>query len=150
MITPDTRPVTTLTDAESWAALSSVTLGRLATDVGGQPDIFPVNFVVQRHTILIRTAEGTKLLNARVNAHVAFEADDHAGDHGWSVVVKGRCHVIATSEEFDEAERAQVMPWVTTTKRRYVRIVPAEIAGRRFQFGGDQEDVSDPSRSITQ
>jgi len=143
MITPETQPVARLTEEESWAALSSLTLGRLATDVGGQPDIFPVNFVVQRHTILIRTAEGTKLLGARMNANVAFEADDHTADQGWSVVVKGRSHVISTSAELDEAERAQVLSWITTAKRRYIRIIPTEITGRRFRFGGEHEHWSD-------
>ena len=67
------QPMTTLTADESWALLSSVTLGRLVTSVDDVPDIFPVNFVVQRRTILIRTAEGTKLSEVSVNRRVAFE-----------------------------------------------------------------------------
>jgi nitroimidazol reductase NimA-like FMN-containing flavoprotein (pyridoxamine 5'-phosphate oxidase superfamily) len=61
-----------LSEHESWVLLSSVSLGRLATSVGEQPDIFPVNFVAQRHTILVRTAEGTKLAAAAANEQVAF------------------------------------------------------------------------------
>ena len=42
----------------------SVALGRLVTSVDGQPEIFPVNFVVQHRSVLFRTAEGTKLAEA--------------------------------------------------------------------------------------
>ena len=113
--------------------LSSRTLGRLATSVDGYPDIFPVNFVVQRRTILIRTAEGTKLAGVAINPRVAFEADDHDVAQGWSVVVKGQAQVVSGSAEMDTAERAQVRPWASTPKHRLIRIAPAEITGRRFR-----------------
>lgn len=139
----DSGPVTPMTEHECWAQLSSVNLGRLATSVDGQPEIFPVNFVVQQHTVLIRTAEGTKLASATVNERVAFEADDRNATTGWSVVVKGTAHVLDTAAELAEAERAQVLPWITTPKRRYLRITPVEITGRRVEFGGDFEGVYD-------
>jgi uncharacterized protein len=143
MTTPDTQPITHLNDYESWALLSSMTLGRLATSVGGQPDIFPVNFVVQRRTILIRTAEGTKLLSAHLNQRVAFEADDHDFEEGWSVVVKGVIHEVANAADLADAERAQVLPWTATVKQRYLRIVPTQITGRRFQFGDEPDPIFD-------
>jgi nitroimidazol reductase NimA-like FMN-containing flavoprotein (pyridoxamine 5'-phosphate oxidase superfamily) len=136
MTTFEANPVVELIDRDSWNLLASVALGRLATSVAGQPEIFPVNFVVQQHTILLRTAEGTKLLNALVNEQVAFEADDHDVEEGWSVVVKGRAYVLGASE-FAEAERGQVLPWTTTAKNCFIRIVPIEISGRRFRFGGE-------------
>ena len=91
---------------------------------------------MQRHTVLLRTAEGTKLAAATVNERVAFEADDHGLTEGWSVVVKGRAEVVTGSADLAEAERAQILPWTSTTKHRFVRIVPDEITGRRFWFGG--------------
>ncbi|MDT5111106.1 MAG: uncharacterized protein QOE20_2996, partial [Mycobacterium sp.] len=42
------EPVTVLSEDECWFLLASRTLGRLGTVVAGQPEIFPVNFVVQR------------------------------------------------------------------------------------------------------
>ena len=51
--------------------------GRLVTCIGGEPEIFPVNFVVQDRTVLFRTGEGTKLFVAVTDGKVAFEADDH-------------------------------------------------------------------------
>ena len=135
--------VTPLTEEESWAQLSSMALGRLAISVSGQPDIFPVNFVVQRRTILIRTAEGTKLAAAMTNGQVAFEVDDHNVEQAWSVVVKGRAKVLMYADEIAEAERAQVIPWTATVKRRFLRITPISITGRRFRFGGEPVDAVD-------
>ncbi|TPG32730.1 pyridoxamine 5'-phosphate oxidase family protein [Mycolicibacterium hodleri] len=145
MTTFDSDPILELTEYEAWAKLASVTLGRLATSVAGQPEIFPVNFVVQRHTIVLRTAEGTKLLSALINQCVAFEADDHDVYEGWSVIVKGQARVLDDATDIAEAERAQVMPWIPTVKRRFLRITPSAISGRRFRFGGEPDDWSDPS-----
>ena len=121
---------------ESWKLLSSVTLGRLVTCVEGYPEIFPVNFVVQRKTVLFRTAEfASKLFTVVMNAQVAFEADDHDVAEGWSVIVKGTAQVLNTSGEIEEAQRAQLLPWTAGEKPRFVRVFPSEITGRRFRFG---------------
>jgi uncharacterized protein len=84
----------------------------------GQPAICPVNFVVQRTTVLFPTAEGAKLFSAVMNNRVAFKADDHNVSEGWSVIVKGRARVLYTTAEEEEAERAQLLPWTATLKRR--------------------------------
>lgn len=139
MTSPTSQPMTDISEDESWALLSSISLGRLATSVGDEPDIFPVNFVVQRRTVLIRTAEGTKLSSAAVNQRVAFEADLYDVEQGWSIVVKGLAHLVQTEPELRDAERAQVLPWIATTKLRYLRILPTSITGRRFHFGGEPE-----------
>jgi nitroimidazol reductase NimA-like FMN-containing flavoprotein (pyridoxamine 5'-phosphate oxidase superfamily) len=133
------EPITILSESESWNLLSSVALGRFVTSVDGQPEIFPVNFVVQRRTVLFRTAEGTKLFSAVMNNRVAFEADDHNVSEGWSVIVKGTAKVLYTTAEEEEAERAQLLPWTATLKRRYVRVLPSEITGRRFRFGSEAD-----------
>ena len=70
-------PVTVLSEDESWSLLSNMSLGRIATNLGGKPEIFPVNFATQRRTVLFRTAHGTKLYSAVMGGSVAFEADYH-------------------------------------------------------------------------
>ena len=92
-------PVTVLSEDESWSLLSSMSLGRIVTIMGGKPEIFPVNFVTQRRTVLFRTAQGTKLYSAVMGGSVAFEADYHDAEltYGWSVIVKGRAHVLTAS-----------------------------------------------------
>jgi uncharacterized protein len=126
--------ITILSEHESWDLLASVPLGRLVVIIDGQPEIFPVNFVVQRRTVLFRTAEGTKLVAATINNHVLFEADEHTDAEGWSVIVKGTARTLRTNEEIDEAERAQLLSWTMPVKLHYVRVKPSLITGRRFRF----------------
>ncbi|WP_123024091.1 pyridoxamine 5'-phosphate oxidase family protein [Mycolicibacterium stellerae] len=139
----DFQPVSILSQTECWDLLSSRTLGRLVTSVDGQPEIFPVNFVVQRRTILFRTGEGTKLVSTAINHNVLFEADDHNVAEGWSVIVKGLARSMRSDEEIAEAEKAQLLPWIATVKPHYVRIRPFSVSGRRFMFG------SEPDREFT-
>jgi uncharacterized protein len=136
------EPVTILGEDESWELLASVTLGRLVVCVSSLPEIFPVNFVVQRPAVLFRTAEGTKLLSVVINKHVVFEADGHSLDEGWSVIVQGTAEVLSTSAEIDKADRAGLRPWVATLKLRYVRIHASTISGRRFRFGAEPDRES--------
>lgn len=133
------EPVRALNDDESWNLLSGVHLGRLVTVIDGRPEIFPVNFVVQRRTVLFRTAEGTKLFGTVVNDQVLFEADDHDVVEGWSVIVRGSAEVLYAADDIHEAERAGLYPWVATQKTRFVRIRSTQITGRRFLFGPEPE-----------
>lgn len=128
------NPVTILSVSECWSLLASVALGRLVTVVDGQPEIFPVNFAVQRKTVLFRTAEGTKFTSTTINNRVLFEADEHNETEGWSVVVKGTARSVRSHEEIAEAEETGLLPWVVTEKLRYVRVVPTLVTGRRFRF----------------
>ena len=133
------EPVAILSEEESWKRLGSVFLGRLVTSFAGEPEIFPVNFVVQGHTVLFRTAEGTKLFSAVAHRTVVFEADDHTAAQGWSVILRGRAKVLQTQAEIAEAERAQLLPWTATLKVHYVRVTPSEITGRQFAFGPEPD-----------
>jgi nitroimidazol reductase NimA-like FMN-containing flavoprotein (pyridoxamine 5'-phosphate oxidase superfamily) len=133
-----------LSETECWELLSSVALGRLVTSVDGYPEIFPINFVVQRRTILFRTAEGTKLVSAAINDRVLFEVDQHDVAEGWSVIVKGAARVARTDEDLAEAELAHLLPWTATAKQHYIRIRPLSVTGRRFAFGPEPVE---PARS---
>jgi uncharacterized protein len=132
-------PVAELTETESWDLLRGVSLGRLVTTVNGWTEIFPVNFVVQKNTLLFRTSEGTKLLTAALNEYVLFEADDHNVVEGWSVIVRGKARLLATSAELTDARRAALYPWIATQKERFVRITPQAVTGRRFVFGPEPD-----------
>jgi uncharacterized protein len=133
------QPISILSETECWNLISSRALGRLVTAVDGQPEIFPVNFVVQNRTVLFRTAEGTKLVSAAINSNVLFEVDDHNAVDGWSVIVKGMARTLRTDDEIDDAERAQLLPWTATVKQHFVRIRPMSVTGRRFAFGSEPD-----------
>lgn len=139
-------PVTVLNEDECWSFLSTVSLGRLVTIMGGQSEIFPVNFVTQRRTVLFRTAQGTKLYSAVMSDQVAFEADDHTAADGWSVIIRGRAHLLSADAELLDAEEAPLLSWPATLKPHYVRVIALEITGRRFKFG--PEPASGPGNSI--
>lgn len=143
-MTIEDGPISVLGDGEAWNLLSSVSLGRLVTSFGGKLEIFPVNFVTQNHTVLFRTAEGTKLFTTVMNDQVLFEADDHTVAGGWSVIVRGTARVLTAADEIQTADRAQLMPWVPTEKLRYVRITPDEVNGRRFRFGPEPDTGAVP------
>src|SRR3954453_23152044 len=108
---------------ECWELLAGMTLEGLVTSVDRRPEIFPVNYVVQRRTILFRTSGGTKLVSAAINNHVVFEVDDHNVAGGWSVVVKGTARSLRTDEAIEEAERAQLLPWTGADKSHYMRVI---------------------------
>jgi nitroimidazol reductase NimA-like FMN-containing flavoprotein (pyridoxamine 5'-phosphate oxidase superfamily) len=144
-MTGEQDPITVLSDDESWDLLKSAALGRLVTNVGGELEIFPVNFVTQGRTVLFRTAEGTKLFGTVMNDKVLFEVDDHNVVEGWSVVIRGTARVLTAADEIHEADRAQLLPWIATEKLRFVRITPNEVSGRRFVFGPEPEHGAYPS-----
>lgn len=143
-MTSASTPVVELTEKESWVNLSSVSIGRLVTRVSDEMFIFPVNFVTQNGTVLFRTAEGTKLFSAIVSDEVLFEVDDFDREVGWSVIVRGSAHLLSGVAEIEEAEGAGLLPWVATTKLRFVRITPTATTGRRFVFGPEPDDGSLP------
>src|SRR6476620_5661007 len=124
----DDAPVTVLSEDESWSLLSSMSLGRIVTIMGGKPEIFPVNFVTQRRTVLFRTAQGTKLYSAVMGGSVAFEADYHDPPltYGWSVIIKGRAHVLSANADILDAQEAPLRQWIATLKPLYVRVIASE------------------------
>jgi hypothetical protein len=141
IMSADDRPVTLLNEDECWSLLSSMSLGRLVTILGGKPEIFPVNFATQRRTVLFRTAQGTKLYSAVMGDWVAFEADYHDPPltYGWSVIIKGRAHVLSANADILDAQEAPLRPWIATLKPLYVRVIASEITGRRFKFGPEPD-----------
>ena len=128
-----------LDEAECWQLLESAAVGRLAVDIAGKPDIFPVNFVVDAGTILFRTAAGTKLAAAALLHHVAFEIDGYEPQShtAWSVVIKGWAQQVEAMDEVFAAEDAPLFPWVASKKPNFVRITPRELTGRRFHVVDD-------------
>jgi len=129
----DSSGVTVLPEQSCWMLLRSAEVARLAVAVDAQPDIFPINFVVDHGTIVFRTAAGSKLSAASSN-RVAFEVDgyDAATDEAWSVVIKGRAEEIKQLHERIESVDLPLFPWHAAPKSHFVRIVPETISGRRF------------------
>ncbi|MEO9328258.1 pyridoxamine 5'-phosphate oxidase family protein [Gordonia aurantiaca] len=132
-------PVQVLGPEEAWELLGSGEVGRLATCVGGVPDVYPVNYHAADGKIILRTGEGTKLSELAVNDRVAFETDSYTDDGGWSVIVKGQARILTGVREIEEADKLPLHPWIPTLKYNYVEIAVDEITARRFEFGPEPE-----------
>ena len=138
----DDDPVTVLSEDECWSLLSSMSLGRLVTILGGQPEIFPVNFVTQRRTVALPNCPGHQAVQRCDGRPGSFEVDDHTVAEGWSVIVKGTAHLLSANADILEAEEAPLLPWTATLKPLYVRVIAMEITGRRFRFGPEPDRES--------
>lgn len=135
--------MTVLGEDECWRLLAGAEVGRLAAAVRDTPEIFPVNFVIDNRTVLLRTAEGTKLATVAVSKRVAFEIDgfDAATGEAWSVVVHGTATMLERLNDVYAAQELPLFPWHATPKPIFVRITPTRVTGRRFTaVRGPRED----------
>ena len=139
-MTTDTNGITTLDTPTCLGLLRTSDVGRLAVSITDHPDIFPINYFVDRGTVVFRTAEGTKLAAALLGRGVAFEVDGYDADAGeaWSVVIKGYAVEIEQMHEYFDALELPLFPWHAGPKHRFVRVEPVEITGRRFHVLGHE------------
>ena len=128
----DASPLTSLSEAACWERLHAHRVGRLVVAVGSQPDIFPVNYIIEGGEIVVRTAEGTKLAAAIMGGLVAFEIDEFDADAqtGWSVVVHGTAHEVHDLLDVMHDDEIDTSPWAQGAKERVIHITPREVTGR--------------------
>ena len=124
-----------LSTQECWEILDRERFGRLAVAVNGDPDIFPINFLVDDQKLLMRTAPGTKLTELVINSAVAVEADGRDGDTAWSVVLKGVARMVDSFSETYADDGKALETWLHTEKPIYVEIIARSMSGRRFLRG---------------
>jgi nitroimidazol reductase NimA-like FMN-containing flavoprotein (pyridoxamine 5'-phosphate oxidase superfamily) len=132
-------PGTTILDTDDCLdLLRAGEVGRVAVTIADHPDIFPINYVVDRGSVVFRTDEGTKLAASLLGRGVAFEVDGYDADEGvaWSVVLKGAAVEIEQMQQFFDALDLPLFPWHAGRKQHFVRIEPTEITGRRFHVVG--------------
>jgi uncharacterized protein len=123
-----------LTKTECFGLLARQRVGRIAVidDLG--PLVFPVNYVLDRHMVVFRTDEGTKLDAAWRGSPVAFEIDeiDALSRTGWSVLVRGEAIEVTDPAELERLRELPIEPWAPGAKAHYARILPAAVTGRRI------------------
>jgi hypothetical protein len=145
-MTRDRLGSTVLSMHECLDLLRTADVGRLAVSTTNLPDIFPINYVVDRGTVVFRTAAGAKLAAAVLGQGVAFEVDgvDAAAGDAWSVVIKGHAIEIERRQDLVDALDLPLFPWQAAPKHHFVRIEPVDISGRRFEIvsavGADRAD----------
>lgn len=131
-----TAEVRTLSEDACWELLRSESLGRLAVVADDGVDIFPVNYLINRGTLLFRSAPGTKLADIAHDPVVALEVDGVDELHRWSVVVRGTARRLDADDEIESSGVLGLETLTATTKYNYVRITPRVVTGRRFRWDG--------------
>lgn len=120
--------------AECLRLLGEDCIGRLAVVAGGEPMIFPVNYVLDGDAVVFRTAPGSKL-RAGPRAPASFEIDafDRERRCGWSVVATGQLEEVTTFDAltFERVLDLGVDPWADGDRSHWMRLVPGRVTGRR-------------------
>jgi nitroimidazol reductase NimA-like FMN-containing flavoprotein (pyridoxamine 5'-phosphate oxidase superfamily) len=134
-MTADAPRTDQLTFDECWDLLANNTVGRIAIVVDGHPEIFPVNYVLHRRSIVFRTAGGTKLWSAMTERPAALEIDGHepASEVAWSVVARGDTALMQDQAEKDAVDAERLQPWQPGEKDHYVQLTARALTGRRFK-----------------
>ena len=134
-----------LTKCECFGLLAREHLGRVAFVDDRGPMVLPVNFILDRHMVVFRTGEGTKLDVARSGGRVAFEVDrsEAASRTGWSVVIRGEAVEVTDPGELARLRELPLNSWAPGARSRYVRILPAALTGRRISVSGGSSSRRD-------
>ncbi|GAA5614759.1 uncharacterized protein Rv0080 [Streptomyces platensis] len=132
------RHSTPLHRAEALRLLGSVSLGRIVFTQDALPAIRPVNHLLDRGEIIIRTQEGASIATATRQAGmegvvVAYEADtiDPVTHVGWCVVVTGYCRPVTDPRDL-AYYRELLHPWTEGQREHALRIRPDLVTGLRL------------------
>lgn len=111
-------------------------VGRLAVNDDDGPIVVPVNYILDRGTVVIRSDPGTKV-NATVERdRAAFEIDGIDEDRriGWSVLVRGRLREIVSEHELERLRELPLESFAGGEKAHYLRLDSSSITGRRIEL----------------
>lgn len=111
-------------------------VGRIAVNDDHGPIVVPVNYVLDRGTVVVRSDPGTKLAATEQRDRVAFEIDgiDEERRLGWSVLVRGRLREISEEEELQRLRDLPLEPFAGGEKAHYLRLDSSSITGRRIEL----------------
>lgn len=131
------EPIRPLGPDECWELLAGFPVGRLIVVLDGEPDVFPVNFVIDGAGLVIRTDVGMKFFAAERRARAALEVDRWDAETGCTVIARGTLRVLEDPAERAHAETLNLRPWLDTHKEHFIRLDVTEITGRHFTLNED-------------
>ncbi|MFJ2720206.1 pyridoxamine 5'-phosphate oxidase family protein [Streptomyces sp. NPDC087437] len=123
-----------LTTKECWERLGTHGIGRIALPAHPGPGVFPVNYIVDGMTVVYRTDPRGAAV-AEPGGEVSFQVDhvDESRSVGWSVLLAGTAEHVTDPEAVQRlAEQSVSEPWAGGVRNLWIRVVPAEISGRRI------------------
>jgi nitroimidazol reductase NimA-like FMN-containing flavoprotein (pyridoxamine 5'-phosphate oxidase superfamily) len=130
----DAQGILRLEEDECWRFLARHWLGRVGLVHLDQPMIFPVGYVIDRQSVVFRTAPGTKLSLAGMGAPAVFEVDEASElfETGTSVMVHGTLHEITRPDERERLGSLPLRTWAPGDRDHLVRIDARSVSGRRI------------------
>jgi nitroimidazol reductase NimA-like FMN-containing flavoprotein (pyridoxamine 5'-phosphate oxidase superfamily) len=129
----DRQGLQVLDEETCWRLVDSVDVGRIGFTFENRPLVLPVNHRVADHSVVFRTAEGSKLEIAIARRRVVFEVDGWSSDHraGWSVLVHGVAMPVTSGPRYDALADLELEPWASESGRvHWIRVRPDEVTGR--------------------
>lgn len=129
---PPAERIQTLDVSQCYELLGTDSVGRIVYTDGAMPAITPINYVLEGHHVVFRTAAGSRLARAVSGAVVAFEVDqlDRATRTGWSVVVTGVARAIGEVSEQGRNAALTLAPWAGGKRDLAFSIAPGVVTGR--------------------
>ena len=129
-----------LDEAESLRLIAPGGIGRIAFTGRYGLTVLPVNYKLHDGAIVFRTAQdsptGEDLRTGIAHAEyqVAFEIDQINPEtrEGWSVLIHGPAHHMASDDERAAVAASGVAPWPRGVHEHAIRIVPTSVTGRRL------------------
>lgn len=114
--------------------LARTMIGRIVFTHQALPAVQPVNFVLDRGDIVIKTSRTSRLTTAAADTVVAFEIDEYDTEArtGWSVVVVGRARRVTDPREIIRLEALPLRSWAPGERDTFIRIRSELVSGRRF------------------
>ena len=131
---PTTPRLGELSRDECLSLLGQSRLGRVGVSIDALPAIFPVFLTVADGAVVFRTVPGTKLKAAADGAIVAIEADDYddTTGQGWSVLVRGVAHELASEGLTGIARSRLTTSWIDGAPEHLVAVSADLVTGRRL------------------
>ncbi len=130
-----TRPrAQPLEPADCYRLLATSCVGRVVSTDNALPMVLPVNYCLDGHNVVFRTAPDGRLAAATHNVVVAFEVDsiDVETWTGWSVVVTGVASPLTSPSDVVRAGQLGLVSWLGEELDHFVQIVPGLVTGRRL------------------
>ena len=109
-------------------------VGRLGVETHGGVGIFPVNYVVDGDSIVVRVRRDGVLDERTDGTVVAVEIDeaDSMYHEGWSVLVQGHCVHVRDAGELGALEQLPLLPWGGADRDLYLRVSMESVSGRHI------------------
>ena len=129
-----------LDEAECLRLIAPGGIGRIAFTGRYGLTVLPVNYKLHDGSIVFRTAQnsptGEDLSTGIEHAEyqVAFEIDQINPEtrDGWSVLIHGPAHHMASDDERAAVAASGVAPWPRGVHEHAIRITPTSVTGRRL------------------